>query len=46
MRAIVYYFYKITKLELNYDIYDKELLVVIKTLKKWRVYLKRTISLV
>jgi hypothetical protein len=26
--------------EINYDIYDKELLAVMTVLQKWRVYLK------
>jgi len=26
--------------ETNYDIYDKELLVIVTALQKWRVYLK------
>ena len=27
--------------ELRYDIYNKELLVIIKALREWRVYLER-----
>ena len=46
MRAIAYYSRKITKLELNYDIYNKELLAIIKALREWRVYLERTIYLI
>ena len=35
---IVYFLRKITPLELNYDIYDKELLAIVATLKHWRIY--------
>ena len=28
--------------ELNYDIYDKELLTVVEALREWRVYLEGT----
>ena len=34
MRTVIYYFRKITRLELNYDIYDKELLVVVEALRE------------
>jgi hypothetical protein len=34
-----------TLLELNYNIYGKELLAIIIVLKKWRVFLQRTIKL-
>ena len=27
-------------LELNYDIHDKELLMVVEALREWRIYLK------
>jgi hypothetical protein len=30
--------------ELNYDIYDKELLAIITVLKEWRVFLQGTIK--
>jgi hypothetical protein len=36
---------KMTLLELNYNIYGKELLAIIIVLKKWRVFLQRTIKL-
>jgi hypothetical protein len=35
----VYYSKKITLLELNYDIYNKELLAIVTVLKEWRVFL-------
>jgi hypothetical protein len=41
----VYYSRKITLLKLNYDIYNKELLIIITVLKKWRVFLQETIEL-
>jgi hypothetical protein len=34
-----------TLLELNYNIYNKELLAIIIILKKWRVFLQGTIEL-
>jgi hypothetical protein len=35
----MYYSKKMTLLELNYNIYNKELLTIITALKKWRVFL-------
>ena len=32
-------------LELNYDIYDKELLRIVTVLKEWRAFLQRTLEL-
>ena len=34
-----------TLLELNYNIYNKELLGIVAVLKEWRVFLQRTIEL-
>jgi hypothetical protein len=34
-----------TLLELNYNIYNKELLAIITVLKKWRAFLQRTTEL-
>ena len=36
---------KITPAELNYNIYNKELLSIITALKKWRAFLYSTIEL-
>ena len=36
---VVYYSRKLTPLELNYDIYNKELLAIVTVLKEWRVFL-------
>ena len=36
---VVYYSRKLTPPELNYDIYNKELLAIIAVLKKWRAFL-------
>ena len=44
LRTMAYYSYKMTGLELNYDIYDKELLAVVEALREWRVYLEGTIT--
>ena len=40
MRIVVFYSRKMTGPELNYDIYDKELLAVVEALREWRVYLE------
>src|ERR1700679_2054732 len=40
----MYYSKKMTLLELNYNIYNKELLTIITVLKKWRVFLQKTIK--
>ena len=36
---VAYYSYKITPLELNYDIYNKELLDIVAVLKEQRAFL-------
>ena len=36
---VVYYSRKLILLELNYDIYNKELLAIITVLKEWRAFL-------
>ena len=36
---VVYYNRKLIPLELNYNIYDKELLAIVTVLKKWRAFL-------
>ena len=46
MRIVAFYTRKITGPKLNYDIHDKELLIVIEALRKWRVYLEETKYLV
>ena len=42
---VVYYSQKIIPLELNYDIYNKELLAIVAVLKEWRVFLQRIMEL-
>ena len=42
---VAYYSRKLTPLELNYDIYNKELLGIIVALKEWRVFLQSIIEL-
>ena len=37
---VAYYSYKITPLELNYNIYNKELLGIVVVLKKWKTFLQ------
>ena len=39
-RPVVIFSKKFSPIKLNYEIYDKELFAIIKTLKKWRYYLK------
>ena len=36
---VAYYSCKMTLLELNYDIYNKELLGIVAVLKEWRAFL-------
>ena len=42
---IIYYSCKITPPELNYDIYNKELLGIVTVLKEWRAFLQRITEL-
>ena len=42
---VAYYSHKITPLELNYNIYNKELLGIVIALKKQRAFLQGTIEL-
>ena len=42
---IIYYSYKMTPPELNYNIYNKELLGIVIVLKEWRAFLQKTIEL-
>ena len=37
--SVIYYSKKLTPLELNYNIYNKELLAIVTVLKKWRAFL-------
>ena len=41
---VTYYSQKMTLLELNYDIYDKELLGIVVVLKEWRAFLQGTLE--
>ena len=40
---VTFYLRKLLPAELNYNIYNKELLAVINTFKQWRVYYKELI---
>ena len=42
---VAYYSWKIILLELNYNIYNKELLAIITVLKEWREFLQRMVEL-
>ena len=37
---VAYYSKKLTPLELNYNIYNKELLAIVTVLKEWRAFLQ------
>ena len=41
---VIYYSRKMTPLELNYNIYNKELLIIVVVLKKYQAFLQRTIN--
>jgi len=41
LHSVTYYSRKMTPSELNYNIYDKELLAIVAALKEWRHYLKK-----
>ena len=43
--SIIYFSRKLTSVEQNYNIYDKELLRIIITLKQWRVYAEEALFL-
>jgi hypothetical protein len=38
LRPVAYHSRKMIQAELNYDVYDKELLAIVEALKTWRVY--------
>ena len=38
---VVFYSQKFTESELNYEIYNKKLLAIVKAFKQWKSYLKR-----
>jgi len=42
IHPIVYYSRTFNSAELNYNIYDKELMVIYETFRRWRHYLKGT----
>ena len=42
---VIYYSKKLTPLELNYNIYNKELLAIVAVLKKWRAFLQEITEL-
>ena len=39
-RPVAFYSRKLTPMEKNYDVHDKELLGVVEALRVWRVYLQ------
>ena len=42
IQTVAFYSHKIIGPELNYNIYDKELLAIVEALHEWRVYLEGT----
>ena len=40
LHSVVFHSWKFTKSELNYEIHDKELLVIVKAFKQWKTYLE------
>ena len=42
MQTVAFYSRKMTGPELNYNIYNKELLTIVEALREWRVYLEGT----
>ncbi len=42
LHFIAYYSYKLTVVELNYEIHDKKLLAIVNSFKQWKVYLKES----
>ena len=43
LRSITFYLKKITSAELNYKIYNKELLTIVAVFEEWKIYLKKFI---
>jgi hypothetical protein len=43
---VAFFSHKMSLVELNYNIYDKELLAIMKVFKEWRVYLEGVTLLV
>jgi hypothetical protein len=41
LHPVAFYSRKLTSAEINYQVYDKELLAIITTFKQWRPYLAR-----
>jgi hypothetical protein len=42
LHPVVFYSRKLTSAEINYQVYDKELLAIITAFEQWRPYLART----
>ena len=41
--SVAFYSYKIILTEYNYEIYDKKLLIILKTFKNWQLKLKKLV---
>jgi len=46
LRLVAFLSQKLTPIELNYEIYNKELLVIVKYFKQWRPKLKELLFLI
>ena len=46
LQLVTFYSWKFMRLKLNYKIYDKELLTIVKAFKQWKTYLKELKDLV
>jgi hypothetical protein len=46
LRLVAFFSCKMSLVELNYDIHDKELLAIMEAFKEWRVYLEGATLLV
>ena len=46
LHLIAFYLWKFMNSKLNYKIYDKELLVIVKTFKQWKSYLEESKNLI
>jgi hypothetical protein len=40
VQLVAFYYRKMTAIELNYDIYNKEMLAIVSAFKEWRRYLE------
>ena len=46
LQLVTFYLQKFTKLELNYKIYNKKLLTIVKAFRQWKAYLEKLRDLI